>query len=236
MKRGRILVVDDEPDLLELVKHQLGKEHYEVTTAQDGEVALAQARRQPPDLVVLDLMLPGIDGLEVCRRLKSDPRTMHVPIIMLTAKGEESDAVIGLSQGADDYVRKPFGSKELVARIAARLRSSRGEEPVATAGKVTTFGDLVVDPVKHEVVLAEKPVQLTMTEFKLLHFLVANRGRAFTRNQLLNAIVGQEAIIIDRNVDVHVATLRRKLGDYGGNILTIRGLGYKFRESPSAEG
>ena len=236
MKRGRILIVDDEPDLLELVKHQLGKEHYEVTTAQDGEVALAQARRQPPDLVVLDLMLPGIDGLEVCRRLKADPRTMHVPIIMLTAKGEESDAVIGLSQGADDYIRKPFGSKELVARIAARLRSSRGEEPVATAGKVTTFGDLVVDPVKHEVVLGGKPVQLTMTEFKLLHFLVANRGRAYTRNQLLNAIVGQEAIIIDRNVDVHVATLRRKLGEYGGYILTIRGLGYKFRESPSAEG
>jgi two-component system phosphate regulon response regulator PhoB len=236
MKRGRILVVDDEPDLLELVKHQLGKEHYEVTTAQDGEVALAQARRQPPDLVVLDLMLPGIDGLEVCRRLKADPRTMHVPIIMLTAKGEESDAVIGLSQGADDYVRKPFGSKELVARIAARLRSSRGEEPLASAGKVTTFGDLVVDPVKHEVVLKGKPVSLTLTEFKLLHFLVSNRGRAFTRNQLLNAVVGQEAIIIDRNVDVHVATLRRKLGDYGENILTIRGLGYKFRESPSSEG
>ena len=155
---------------------------------------------------------------------------------MLTAKGEESDAVIGLSQGADDYVRKPFGSKELVARIAARLRSSRGEEPVASTGKVTTFGELVVDPVKHEVALKGEPVQLTMTEFKLLHFLAANRGRAFTRNQLLNAVVGQEAIIIDRNVDVHVATLRRKLGDYGGNILTIRGLGYKFRESPSAEG
>jgi two-component system phosphate regulon response regulator PhoB len=235
MKRGRILVVDDEPDLLELVKHQLGKEHYEVTTAQDGEVALATARRHPPDLVVLDLMLPGIDGLEVCRRLKADPRTMHVPIIMLTAKGEESDAVIGLSQGADDYVRKPFGSKELVARIAARLRSARGEEPVTATSKVTTFGDLVVDPVKHEVVLHGAPVQLTLTEFKLLHFLVANRGRAYTRNQLLNAVVGQEAIIIDRNVDVHVATLRRKLGDYGGNILTIRGLGYKFRESPAAE-
>ena len=238
MKRGRILVVDDEPDLLELVKHQLGKEHYEVTTAQDGEVALAQARRHPPDLVVLDLMLPGIDGLEVCRRLKADPRTMHVPIIMLTAKGEESDAVIGLSQGADDYVRKPFGSKELVARIGARLRSARGEPPHASTGstgKVTTFGDLVVDPVKHEVVLAGEPIQLTLTEFKLLHFLVSNRGRAFTRNQLLNAVVGQDAIIIDRNVDVHVATLRRKLKEYGPSILTIRGLGYKFREAPAGK-
>jgi two-component system phosphate regulon response regulator PhoB len=232
MKRGRILVVDDEPDLLELVKHQLQKEHYEVTTALDGEVALAQARRNPPDLVVLDLMLPGIDGLEVCRRLRADPRTMHVPIVMLTAKGEESDAVIGLSQGADDYVRKPFGSKELLARIAARLRASRGESPVAT-GKVVSFGDLLIDPVKHEVVLASKPVVLTLTEFKLLHFLVSNRGRAFTRNELLNAVVGQEAIIIDRNVDVHVATLRKKLGGYGAHILTIRGLGYKFRETPS---
>jgi two-component system alkaline phosphatase synthesis response regulator PhoP len=232
MKRGRILVVDDEPDLLELVKHQLQKEHYEVTTAQDGEVALAQARRQPPDLVVLDLMLPGIDGLEVCRRLRADPRTMHIPIVMLTAKGEESDAVIGLSQGADDYVRKPFGSKELLARIAARLRVSRGEVPVV-AGKVVTFGDLVIDPVKHEVALAGKPIACTLTEFKLLHFLASNRGRAFTRNDLLNAVVGQDAIIIDRNVDVHVATLRKKLGGYGGHILTIRGLGYKFRETPS---
>jgi len=232
MKRGRILVVDDEPDLLELVKHHLQREHYEVTTALDGEVALAQARRNPPDLVVLDLMLPGIDGLEVCRRLRADPRTMHVPIVMLTAKGEESDAVIGLSQGADDYVRKPFGSKELLARIAARLRSSRGELPVAS-GKVVTFGDLVIDPVKHEVTLAGASISLTLTEFKLLHFLVANRGRAFTRNELLNAVVGQEAIIIDRNVDVHVATLRKKLGGYGAHILTIRGLGYKFRETPS---
>jgi two-component system phosphate regulon response regulator PhoB len=141
-----VLVIDDEPDLLELVKHQLQKEHYEVTTALDGEVALTQARRQPPDLVVLDLMLPGIDGLEVCRRLRADPRTMHIPIVMLTAKGEESDAVIGLSQGADDYIRKPFGSKELVARIAARLRASRGATLVA-AGKVVSFGDLVIDPV-----------------------------------------------------------------------------------------
>jgi DNA-binding response OmpR family regulator len=151
---------------------------------------------------------------------------------MLTAKGEESDAVIGLSQGADDYVRKPFGSKELLARIAARLRASRGESPVAT-GKVVSFGDLLIDPVKHEVVLAGRAVVLTLTEFKLLHFLVSNRGRAFTRNELLNAVVGQEAIIIDRNVDVHVATLRKKLGGYGAHILTIRGLGYKFRETPS---
>ena len=233
MKKSRILVVDDEPDLVELVRHHLVREHYEVVTAGDGETALAEARRKLPDLVVLDLMLPGIDGLEVCRRLRADPRTEHIPIVMLTAKGEESDAVIGLSQGADDYVRKPFGIKELVARIATRLRAAdlKGSDE---GPKVTRFGDLVIDSVKHEVLLAGAPVELTVTEFKLLRHLVAHRGRAFTRNELLNAVLGTEAYVIDRNVDVHVATLRRKLGGYGAHILTIRGLGYKFRETATA--
>lgn len=234
MKKSRILVVDDEPDLVELVRHHLAREHYDVVTAGDGETGLAEARRRLPDLVVLDLMLPGIDGLEVCRRLRSDPRTTHIPIVMLTAKGEESDAVIGLSQGADDYVRKPFGMKELVARIATRLRASDVRAPGGESPKVTRFGDLVVDSVKHEVLLAGVPVKLTVTEFKLLRHLVLNRGRAFTRNELLNAVLGQEAYVIDRNVDVHVATLRKKLGEYGAHILTIRGLGYKFRETPTS--
>jgi len=234
MKKSRILVVDDEPDLVELVRHHLAREHYDVVTAADGETGLAEARRRLPDLVVLDLMLPGIDGLEVCRRLRSDPRTTHIPIVMLTAKGEESDAVIGLSQGADDYVRKPFGMKELVARIATRLRSADARSPSGEAQKVTRFGELVIDSVKHEVMIAAQPVKLTVTEFKLLRHLVLNRGRAFTRNELLNAVLGQDAYIIDRNVDVHVATLRKKLGDYGNHILTIRGLGYKFRETPTS--
>lgn len=233
MKKSRILVVDDEPDLVELVRHHLVREHYEVVTAADGETGLAEARRKLPDLVVLDLMLPGIDGLEVCRRLRSDSRTQHIPIVMLTAKGEESDAVIGLSQGADDYVRKPFGMKELVARIATRLRATDTSSPTDTQ-KVVRFGDLVIDSVKHEVTLMGQLVKLTVTEFKLLRHLVVNRGRAFTRNELLNAVLGQDAFIIDRNVDVHVATLRKKLANYGVHILTIRGLGYKFRESPTA--
>jgi DNA-binding response OmpR family regulator len=232
MKRARILVVDDEPDLVELIRHHLVREHYEVVTAHDGERGLAEARVRLPDLILLDLMLPGIDGLEICRRLRADPRTKSIPIVMLTAKGEESDAVVGLMQGADDYVRKPFGMKELVARIATRLRAVRGDDTGETK-KVTRFGELVVDPVRHEVVLGGEPVVLTMTEFKLLHFLVAHRGRAFTRHELLDAVVGTEAVIIDRNVDVHVATLRKKLGDYGANIQTIRGLGYKFREAPA---
>jgi two-component system, OmpR family, alkaline phosphatase synthesis response regulator PhoP len=232
MKKAKILVVDDEPDLAELVRHHLQREHYDVRTCGDGLQALAEARRNVPDLVVLDLMLPGLDGLEVCRRLRADPRTAHVPIVMLTAKGEESDAVIGLAQGADDYVRKPFGVKELVARIGVRLRAARGEGE-AEMQRVAHFGDLVIDPVKHEVSLGGEPLQLTMTEFKLLHFLVAHRGRAYTRNELLNHVVGQDAVIVDRNVDVHVATLRKKLGVYGNHILTIRGLGYKFRELPT---
>lgn len=232
MKKSRILVVDDEPDLVELVRHHLVREHYDVVTAADGETGLAEARRKLPDLVVLDLMLPGIDGLEVCRRLRSDLRTQHIPIIMLTAKGEESDAVIGLAQGADDYVRKPFGMKELLARIATRLRSAEGKS-TGDAQKVLRFGDLVIDSVKHEVALAGQAIQMTVTEFKLLRHLVQNKGRAFTRNELLNAVLGQDAYVIDRNVDVHVATLRKKLGAFGANIVTLRGLGYKFRESPA---
>lgn len=234
MKRARILVVDDEPDLVALIQHHLVREHYEVATANDGERALAEARTRLPDLILLDLMLPGIDGLEICRRLRADARTKHIPIIMLTAKGEESDAVVGLMQGADDYIRKPFGMKELVARIAARLRAVRGDDQSTEIKKVLRYGELVVDPVKHEVMLAGTPIVLTMTEFKLLHFLVGHRGRAYTRHELLDAVVGMEAVIIDRNVDVHVATLRKKLGDYGQNILTIRGLGYKFREAPNS--
>jgi len=230
MKKSRILVVDDEPDLVELVRHNLAREHYEVVTAADGETGLAEARRRLPDLVVLDLMLPGIDGLEVCRRLRADTRTAHIPIVMLTAKGEEADAVIGLAQGADDYVRKPFGVKELVARIATRLRAAELRN-AGEGNKVVRFGELVIDSVKHEVLLSGDPVKLTVTEFKLLRHLVQNRGRAFTRNELLNAVLGQEAYVIDRNVDVHVATLRKKLGPYGANLLTIRGLGYKWREA-----
>jgi DNA-binding response OmpR family regulator len=231
VKRPRILVVDDEPDVLELLRHHLARDRYEVATAADGETALKEARRKVPDLVVLDLMLPGIDGLEVCRRLRSDPATSSIPIVMLTAKAEETDAVVGLAHGADDYVRKPFGVKELVARIAARLRHA-GAQAAEEGKKVLRWGDLVVDSIKHEVTLRDEPIRLTMTEFKLLRHLVRNAGRAYTRNELLDAVIGQDAIVVDRNVDVHVASLRKKLGPYGRHLLTLRGLGYKFREGP----
>lgn len=234
MKRPKILVVDDEPDLVELIKHHLVREHYQVLVAHDGETALQLARRDLPDLVVLDLMLPGIDGLEVCRRLRSDPRTESTPILMLTAKAEETDAVIGLAQGADDYVRKPFGMRELTARISTRLRASEVQR-VEQERQVIRVGELVVDSVKHEVTCEGTPLQLTMTEFRLLRHLAANAGRAFSRSQLLDSAVSPDAVVVDRNVDVHVATLRKKLGPYGKNIETIRGLGYKFRESPVSE-
>jgi two-component system phosphate regulon response regulator PhoB len=233
MKRPRILVVDDEPDLVELLKHHLAREHYEVVSAADGEAALAEAKKRIPDLIVLDLMLPGIDGLEVCRRLRAEPRTQHVPIIMLTAKAEETDAVIGLAQGADDYIRKPFGMRELVARISARLRSASASLDLEDR-KVVQWGELQIDSVKHEVTLHGEVVRLTMTEFKLLRHLVQFCGRAFSRNDLLDAAVGTDTVVVDRNVDVHVATLRKKLGDYGKHIRTIRGLGYKYRESPES--
>ena len=231
MKKPLILVVDDEPHLVELIKHHLTREHYEVEVAKDGESALAKAKKRIPDLIVLDLMLPGVDGLEVCRRLRTEPRTEHVPIVMLTAKAEETDAVIGLAQGADDYVRKPVGMRELVARIGTRLRAAAAQKQEEDR-KVLRFGELVIDSVKHHVALQDEELKLTMTEFKLLRHLVRNAGRAFSRNELLDAVIAPDTIVVDRNVDVHVATLRKKLGDYGQYIETIRGLGYKFREQP----
>lgn len=231
MKKPHILVVDDEPDLVELVLHNLKREHYAVTTAADGETALRVARELLPDLVLLDLMLPGMDGLEVCRQLKGDGRTSHIPVIMLTAKADETDAVIGLAQGADDYIRKPFGLRELVARVSARIRAAESAQQVQER-KVVKHGDLVIDSIKHEVHLAGRPLRLTMTEFKLLRHLVSHAGRAYSRNQLLDAAIAPDTIVVDRNVDVHVATLRKKLGEYGAHIETIRGLGYKFRELP----
>jgi len=231
MRKPHILVVDDEPDLVELVEYNLKREHFQVTTTADGESALELARKELPDLILLDLMLPGIDGLEVCRQLKSEGRTSHIPIIMLTAKADEADAVIGLAQGADDYVRKPFGIRELVARVSARIRASESALDQEDR-QVIKHGDLVLDSIKHEVELDGQPVQLTMTEFKLLRHLMSNVGRALSRNQLLDGAIAPDTVVIDRNVDVHIATLRKKLGKHASNIETIRGLGYKLKSTP----
>lgn len=222
----KILVVEDEADLLDLVVYNLRKEGFKPLRAETGEKALEIARTEKPDLVLLDLMMPGLDGLEVCRRLRANEATADIPIVMMTARVEESDAVVGLSVGADDYVKKPFGVKELLARVRAVLRRT-GAGPDA-AQKVLRIDELEVDPGKHEVRLRGVDVVCTPTELRLLHHLVRNRGRVFTRSQLLDKAIGPDVIVIDRNIDVHVATVRRKLKDYGARIVTIRGVGYKF--------
>jgi len=232
MARKTVLVVDDERDLVDILELNLRREQYRVLVAGDGEEALSIADRELPDLILLDLMLPGIGGLEVCRRIRSTARTAGIPIIMLTAKGEETDAVIGLSSGADDYVCKPFGVKVLMARVAAQIRRGRrGTGPEASALR---WEDLQIDSDRFVVTLRDEPLALTTTEFKLLRHLVARPGRVFTRNELLDAIGGPDSIAMDRTIDVHVTAIRRKLADYGGFVLTVRGVGYKFAETPGA--
>jgi len=224
----RILVVEDETDLLDAVSFALKKDGLKPIPAENGEDALRLVEESRPDLVLLDLMLPGLDGIEVCRRLRSNDKTARIPIIMVTAKAEETDAIIGLGVGADDYIRKPFGLKELVARVRAVLR--RSEEPQDPSPRIVTAGELEVDPSRHEARLAGNPINLTATEFRLLYHLVRNRGRVYTRGQLLERAVGSDVIVVERNIDVHISALRRKLGEYGSRIETIRGVGYKFSE------
>ena len=227
----RVLVVEDEPDLQELLRYNLQRDGFHVTVANNGEQGLRLAQSDPPDLLLLDLMLPGIDGLNVCRTLKSDPRTASIPIVMLTAKGEEADIVVGLELGADDYVTKPFSPRVLLARLNAVLRrrqtSGAGE---SDQDQVIRHNDLLLDPQKHEVTLDGTILDLTVTEFKLLRLFVGKPGRVFTRQQIIDAIHGQHVAVTDRSVDVQVVNLRRKLGRMGPDIQTVRGVGYKFKE------
>lgn len=227
MARERILVVDDEQDILELVRYNLEKEGYQALTVQTGEAAIKAARRVRPDLMVLDLMLPGVDGLEVCRTLKGDPETSAIPIIMLTAKGEDADIVVGLELGADDYITKPFSPRVLLARMRAVLRR---QTVVETAETVVSIHDLVVDAARHEVHVGDQPVELTTTEFNILYFLARQPGLVFTRGQIIDAIKGVNYAVTERSVDVQIVSLRRKLGTAGKYIETIRGVGYRFRE------
>ena len=228
MSREKILIVEDEADIRELIEYKLGQEGYRVLVAADGDEGLELVRQAAPDLLLLDLMLPGLDGLEICRRLRKDPLTEKLPIIMVTARGEESDIVTGLELGADDYIVKPFSPRELLARVRAVLRRRRGEGETA-AGERLTLPGLVIDISSHEILVDDKPVDFTATEFKLLAFLARYPGRAFTRQQLLNRVIGDDAIVIDRNIDVHVRALRKKLGSHRDRIETLRGVGYRFR-------
>jgi phosphate regulon transcriptional regulator PhoB len=221
-----VLVVEDEPDIRGLIVHHLERDGFRCRTVGTGADALAAVRTAVPDLVVLDVMLPGMDGLEVCRRLRADARAAAVPIIMLTAKADEVDRVVGLELGADDYVIKPFSPKELVARARAVLRRTRPAE----GGRWLAAGGITLDPARHEVTVAGTPVALTPKEFELLQALMESAGRVLSREQLLNRVWGyaRADIIESRTVDVHVRRLRAKLGDAGARIATVKTIGYRF--------
>ncbi len=227
MKNGTILVIDDEKDLQELVRYNLEKEHYDVIVASDGRTGLDIALRHRPDLVVLDLMMPGIDGLEVCRSLRTDSRGKRIPLIMLTAKATESDRVVGLELGADDYVIKPFSPRELVARIKALLRrTATDSEP----SEVIRRGDLLIDIGCHQVKLGEHEVQLTATEFRILQFMASRPGRVLKRDEIIEAALDRDTDVFDRTIDVHITSIRRKLGKSADLVETVRGFGYRFRD------
>ncbi|MGH2571028.1 MAG: response regulator [bacterium] len=229
MAREKILVIEDEPDIGEVIQYNLSREGYWVSVITDGDEAYDRVLREPPDLVLLDLMLPGTDGLEICRRLKGDQVTRAVPIIMVTAKGEESDVVLGLGMGADDYVPKPFSPRELVARVRAVLRRGRVRGDAVNSEPIVR-GDVSIDLARHLVKVGGRATPLTATEFRLLHFLASHPGRTFTRDQLLSRVIGESATVTDRNIDVHVRGVRKKLGDQKDLIETVRGVGYRFKD------
>ncbi len=227
MKKTKIAVIEDEDDILEVIDYNLSKEGFDVCSALNGEEGLALVKKEGPDLVLLDLMLPGLDGIEICRTLKANYSTCSIPIIMVTAKGEESDIVLGLGMGADDYVVKPFRPRELMARIRSVLR--RGDF-IEEGEAVVSIDELVIDINRHEVKLEGKIIVLTAMEFKLLHVLASNPGRVFTRENLLNHVSSDDTFIIDRNIDVHIRSIRKKLDKHRELIETIHRVGYRFHD------
>ena len=229
MKKEKILVVDDEEDILELVRYNLAREGFSMICATSGEEALKLASSDSVDLIILDLMLPGIDGLQVARRLKENPSTKDTPIIMLTAKGEEADIVTGLELGADDYVTKPFSPRILIARVKAVIRRRSGDaEPV---GEVLNIRELSIHTGRRHVTAKGKSMDLTYTEFQVLYFLARRPGWVFTRSQIVDAVRGDDYPVTDRSVDVQIVGLRKKLGPLGSYIETVRGVGYRFIET-----
>ncbi len=226
MAGEHILIVEDEEDISELLEYNLQRRDYDAHSVATGEEGLAHARENMPDLMILDLMLPGLSGLEVCRRLKGDRATSGIPVIMLTAKGEEEDIVAGFDAGADDYVTKPFRPKVLLARVQAVLR--RGAAQRVRENDVLEVGEVVIHPGRHEVRVGDARVDLTRTEFRILQFLCSRQGWVFTRTQIVRAVHGDDYPVTGRSVDVQVAALRRKLGEAGGLIQTVRGVGYRI--------
>ena len=228
MSGEHVLIVEDEEDIAELLEYNLQRHGYLPSSVSTGEDGLNQSRETHPDLILLDLMLPGLSGLEVCRRLKGDPATEKIPVIMLTAKGEEEDIIAGFDAGADDYVTKPFRPKVLLARVKAVLR--RGAARKVRDEDVLEMGDLNIHPGRHQVTAAGKQIDLTRTEFRILHFLASRPGWVFTRGQIVSSVHGDDYPVTGRSVDVQVAALRRKLGEAGNLIRTVRGIGYKMGE------
>ena len=231
MAKSKILIIEDEPDILEVIQYNVEREGHKVIACRDGEQGLSRIRTEDPDLVILDLMLPGMDGTELCQQVKSDPVTRGIPIIMVTAKGEESDVVLGLGLGADDYITKPFSPRELMARVNVTLRRNKDRVVVSDKAGSLRRGVLTVDLDRYEARVAGQLLELTPTEMRLLHFLAAHPDRVFPRSHLLSRVIGEDAIVTDRNIDVHVRSLRLKLGTHAAMIQTVRGVGYRFTES-----
>jgi two-component system phosphate regulon response regulator PhoB len=225
MSKSKIELIEDDRDIVEMIEYNLKEDGYRTVSAFDGEKGVEIAKREKPDLIILDIMLPAIDGFEVCRILKQNESTSQIPVIILSAKSRETDKVIGLELGADDYMTKPFSPRELIARIKAVLRRHK-EQPAAEIKR----GLIVIDNIKHKVLVKQQDVELTATEFRLLETLARRPGTVFSRNQLLDAVGSDESMVYDRTVDAHVKSLRRKLGKAKDYIETVRGVGYRFRE------
>ena len=228
MANEQILIIEDEDDIVELIRYNLVKCGYKVTAATDGKEGLNRAAAQIPDLILLDLMLPGMDGLDVCRALRREDRTAAIPIIMLTARSEESDVIAGLELGADDYVTKPFSPKVLIARVRSVLRRKR--QAAVTTGEPIRIKDIVINPGRHEVLAGGKPLDLTLSELRILQLLAGKPGWVFNRDQIVVAVHGEGYPVTDRAVDVQIVGLRKKLGARARFIETVRGVGYRFQE------
>ncbi len=232
MAKAKVLIVEDDLSLSEVLAYNLRNEGYEVTLSHDGQDGLNRAQLSPPDLVILDVMLPVVDGMDVCRRLRAEHATRDVLILMLTAKAEELDELVGLSLGADDFVTKPFSVKVLLERIKALLRR---RQPEAVDGAVIRCHGIIIDRSRHKVTSSGKSLELTRTEFRLLDTLIRQPGRVFQRAELIDAALGEDTIVMERTIDVHIRALRRKLGGHADVIETVRGVGYRFRDSDGNE-
>ena len=234
MSRPSVLIVEDEREIAELIQFNLQRAGFDATAVNRGKAALEAIRKSPPDAVLLDLMLPDLDGLEICKRIRAADGDRRIGIVMVTAKGDEADVVTGIELGADDYISKPFSPRVLVARVKAVLRRAGDAKQPANRRVEAAGGRIMVDPERHVVVVDGRPVELTLTEFGMLHFLLQRPGFVRTRDQIISAVHGRNVVLSSRTVDVHMTALRRKLGEAGDLIETVRGVGYRFAEGESA--